>query len=390
VVKQTKNGGNAESEVLARVQSRGMVNPSVDSRIPVEKEASRATKTGYRLSFLDCIRGIAALLVVLQHSFETAYPRFEAWCQGHINFGLFGVVSFFLVSGFIIPATLQRKPTLAAFWKARFFRLFPMYWASLVAGLILGAIGWYHSFPSQYFAQHPVRLAVANASMLQEFVRIPDVIGIYWTLSLELVFYVLCSVLTVVGLVRHALLWAWLSILGSVALNAAVALLFHRSVPAGRMGLLVTCFFGTLLYKIFTDEIKATVLWSIVPVLAFSLAFGLWLRFAKYPSPGEELLTLKETLVSWLAAYLFVGLLFALRKRHFPMWLQWLGRISYSVYLVHALLLGVPGSQFGIPWIIGIMALSILVAATTYRFIEQPPLAWSKGKPAPKSFKDAA
>jgi peptidoglycan/LPS O-acetylase OafA/YrhL len=379
-----------EKRALVRVQSRGMVNSSAPSGVPVEKETPRATKTGYRLSFLDCIRGIAALLVVLQHSLETAYSGFESWCQGHVNFGLIGVVSFFLVSGFIIPATLQRKPTLTAFWKARFFRLFPMYWASLIAGLILGAIGWYHSFPSQYFTEHPVRLALVNASMLQEFVRIPDVIGIYWTLSLELVFYVLCSVLTFVGLLRHALLWAWLSVLGSLALNGAVALFFHRSLPAGRMGLLVTCFFGTLLYKIFSDEIKATVLWSIVPVLSASLAFGLWLRFAKYPSPGEELLTLKETLVSWLAAYLFVGLLFALRKRHFPMWLQWLGRISYSVYLVHALLLGMPGSKFGIPWVIGIMALAILVSAITYRFIEQPPLEWSKGKPAPRRFTAAA
>src|SRR6266480_3962126 len=76
-----------------------------------------------RLGFLDVARGLAALLVLLSHAF------------GHLPaaaaLGRTGVLLFLVVSGFIIPASLEQGGSNARFWLRRFFRLFPLYWASI-------------------------------------------------------------------------------------------------------------------------------------------------------------------------------------------------------------------------------------------------------------------
>src|SRR3954452_17183752 len=90
-----------------------------------------ATRTGNRLGFLDFVRGVAAFAVVLQHGGETFWPAVNRATHNYVNVGRFGVVAFFLVSGFIIPFSLERGGSVRRFWTGRFFRLYPLYWASL-------------------------------------------------------------------------------------------------------------------------------------------------------------------------------------------------------------------------------------------------------------------
>src|SRR6516164_7357042 len=84
-----------------------------------------------RLIFLDVARGIAALMVVLEHGLEHCLPGYLQWSLPRINLGQTGVLLFFVISGFIIPASLQQGGSQARFWLRRLFRLFPLYWASI-------------------------------------------------------------------------------------------------------------------------------------------------------------------------------------------------------------------------------------------------------------------
>jgi hypothetical protein len=80
----------------------------------------------------------------------------------------------------VIPFSLKNKG-FRDFWISRFFRLYPAYWLSILLVVLVGG-----SIPA-------VLTLVINVTMLQKFVGFPDMIGVYWTLQIELIFYMLCS-----------------------------------------------------------------------------------------------------------------------------------------------------------------------------------------------------
>ncbi|WP_049574380.1 acyltransferase family protein, partial [Nonomuraea sp. SBT364] len=90
-----------------------------------------------RLGWLDALRGIGALAVVGEHLTTWAMPWLRPTA---FNVGMYGVLVFFLVSGYIIPQSLERRGDLRGFWIGRVFRLYPLYLA--VIGLMLALSPW--------------------------------------------------------------------------------------------------------------------------------------------------------------------------------------------------------------------------------------------------------
>src|SRR6516165_2700913 len=133
-----------------------------------------AARPQERLGFLDVARGLAALLVLLSHAFGHV--------PGAAALGRAGVVLFLVVSGFIIPASLEQGGSNARFWLRRFFRLFPAYWFSLLLAGACHGLG--YGVTSATAGQW-----LLNVTMLQGFFKAPPVWGVFWTLQLELVIY---------------------------------------------------------------------------------------------------------------------------------------------------------------------------------------------------------
>src|SRR5688500_19524117 len=102
-------------------------------------EEPRALK---RLASIDCLRGIAALAVVLYHALlfgrydmvEAPWFRAVAFFLGH---GYLGVPLFFVISGFCIHLRWAQRHLrdrgdtvdFVSFWKRRIHRLYPSYLA---------------------------------------------------------------------------------------------------------------------------------------------------------------------------------------------------------------------------------------------------------------------
>lgn len=138
-----------------------------------------------RNPYLDYLRGMSALLVLMFH-----YTKRYDMLFGHavdypvmVNRGSFAVLMFFLLSGYLTFKGLPKyKP--GSFVKNRFFRLFPTYWLCLIITMIVVSL----SLPE---------LAVSIKDFLLNFTMLPMywgakyVDGAYWTLSCELLFYVL-------------------------------------------------------------------------------------------------------------------------------------------------------------------------------------------------------
>lgn len=335
----------------------------------------RSGSSNQRLQFLDVTRGLAALAVVLEHGCENFFPGYLAFANSHFTLGVFGVATFFLVSGFIIPVSIERHNSLGSFWQARFFRLYPMYWFSIFAGLastLLTSAG----LPP-VFGSHPWRGILANMTMFQTFLGVPDFAGLYWTLTMEMIFYLICSVLFLAGLLSRSLVWVWAASVVNLAATIGLGVFFHRSLPAGRTALIISAFFGTLLYRHYRGSIGLNAILRVSPVLALSLLCGFWFRFHQFPTTDrDDAFRFMGVGFAYLGAYALFAVLYCQRHRAFPVPLIWLGRISYSLYLMHGFaLIAIPAGDYPLVRLSLVVALAVAIASATFFMIERPALA---------------
>lgn len=336
-----------------------------------------AAGTPRRYEFLDFVRGVAALTVFFQHAGGHLWPEFNEFRRTWFDLGNFGVVVFFLASGFIIPESLHRGGSVSRFWVGRVFRLYPLYWLSLVLALVYH-LGGYESAHEQEtaFRANIGTYTLVNTTMLQQFVRVPNAIAPYWTLSLELLFYVSCTALFVLG-ARDAARTAYAVIVLGALCGVAVPLVTGTRAPMGMIFFFMTMFAGTVLFRCQAGEVTRPRCVRVLVALFLVAAAGVLVNCVLKRSSDPHANTAQSLALTWLAGFLFFGWAFTRRWRRFPgIWL-WLGTVSYSLYLMHHTVLYVvfPRLHETLPRpvaLLVILAASLAVAAVTYQLIERP------------------
>jgi peptidoglycan/LPS O-acetylase OafA/YrhL len=332
----------------------------------------RPTVRNGRWEFLDALRGIAALLVVLQHSAAHNHS-FSVFSARFCNAGEAGVVTFFLVSGYIIPVSLERYGSAIRFWIGRAFRLLPAYWLSFA---LIVALKYFQGSLDHSLMLSP-KYFLGNLTMTQSLLHTPYGLDIYWTLSYEAIFYVLGTILYLLHVLRYSAICA---IAGASLLligNLGAAALYHQALSAEKVGVIATAFIGTLLYRYSEGSTKLSYVVAALAVMAPAVLVANWLRLGVYSAAGAA--GANDSLsgdISFLVGYLLFGLLFFLRERKFPPLLMWLGRISYSVYLSHVIVLRCLPSAMQV-WLQVLLTfvITLIVASLSHKFIEQPALA---------------
>lgn len=187
---------------------------------PTPSPSTRRPTSPPRLALLDGLRFLAALAVVAYH-FTALSTNF--WGQRPIvlfpslhevsRYGFLGVELFFFISGFVILMTAWGRD-LPAYVSSRIARLFPAYWAGvLLTGALLLATG---------TALKDIKITdvLTNLTMLQTAHGVANVDGVYWTLWVELRFYILMGLFMLVGITRQrviafAVLWPLVGALAS-------------------------------------------------------------------------------------------------------------------------------------------------------------------------------
>ncbi|MFD0855641.1 acyltransferase family protein, partial [Actinomadura adrarensis] len=144
-----------------------------------------------RLGWLDALRGIAALVVALHHGTYEYLPQFRHEILYFLDPGDCGVLLFFLVSGYIIPASLERTGSVRRFWISRAFRIYPLLLVVLAAVLILDLTGLKAMRAGTLDAYEPVGAVLAHLTMMQDLLAVPNAVNVLWTLSFEMAFYLL-------------------------------------------------------------------------------------------------------------------------------------------------------------------------------------------------------
>jgi peptidoglycan/LPS O-acetylase OafA/YrhL len=322
-----------------------------------------------RLASIDVLRGLAAILVVLQHSVEHYDNALIHYIhQNVINFGQIGVLVFFMISGYVIPySQASSGRDLKAFWLARIFRIYPLYLAVILINLVIAFALFRTVIPNL----GPSLLA--HVVFVQEWIGLPNFGGPSWTLFLELVWYVLFAGLVLIGWEKDApkLYLGFMAFLGAFLMfNLAV----QRQLPFGKIAFLVSFFLGYITYLFRTEALsrdRYRLYFGTSLMLTLGIMFVSYAVFRDEAKPGISFLCI---VLNWLTATaIFLGLLFV-RVGNYSRILVYIGTISYSIYLLHDTVVYLfrysrIDSMIYVPLVLPV---TIVLAHLTYTYIERP------------------
>jgi peptidoglycan/LPS O-acetylase OafA/YrhL len=282
---------------------------------------------------LDALRLIAATMVVFYHYVGLAKAKialqgtaealpwgtpatnvFPRALHDAAGFGWTGVELFFLISGFVICMSgWGRRP--ADFFVSRVARLVPGYWAAIaVTAAVLAA------FPRLTAGIRP-SMVLTNLAMVQNAYGVPNLNPAFWTLYVELIFYLLFGIVAIRGasyrrMVTFCVLWSVGSIIaahsGDSALRTVLIPSYSPYFIAGIAFYLIYRFRGNLL------------LWAIV---CYS-----WLLALSQPQP-----TAVWQVPVIISCFFVVMALVATHRLDRIQW-RWLtvaGAMTYPLYLIH-------------------------------------------------------
>jgi len=350
-----------------------------------------ATRSKTRFKSIDALRGIAALLVLLLHVSQVFLQskKIAATGLGMLDFikvidlGRIGITIFFIISGFVICKSFNSKEKeLKSFVIKRFFRLYPLFWFSLIVGaFVLWPIGKQHL---------DLGILAGNATMIPAFFGQPFVIGLYWTLETELLFYILMSALYFFGVLRNS------SVILGLTLLCYAALVIFMFVPATQPSLphwMATPYHLSLMllgvsmrYAFDEREDEARLSRRRIATLHLLLLLAIpFYIIASYLLRGIDA-NLPDAIAYLIGISIFVIGLKALRSA--PSYLVYLGTISYSIYLLHPIVFTlVRKAVLQVPALYGLhisfylticTVLTIIFSALTYKLIEAPANAIGK------------
>ena len=341
-----------------------------------------ANNSPYRhYNFIDGVRGIAACLVMLQHSMENT--GIEVLEKGHIglswlNLGEVGVVAFFFVSGFVIPLSLEKWNNIAHFWVNRVFRIYPLYiFTYFLAAALTASAGF-------WISQMPLNFLVHLFFVQGLFGNITSFISVAWTLALEAVWYVGFTFLFFFRLNKKIPALVGLSVAAGLA-GCAIAMANLVRMPMGRLGLLLICVSGLLCLRRDQKDVSNRVFFPAIAALGVVIAIGLYVGFSLRPGTSPIAPSFVCIAISWpLGAALFFIPFF---RRSWPLTnnglVRYLGKISYSIYLLHGVVINLLCNLFRHSIVSGwylvaiIAAVTIALSGVTYRFIEYPMISLS-------------
>jgi len=341
-----------------------------------------------RLDSIQALRALAALLVVFCHGageILTSHPTVApgVWRAIHLK-GLFGVDIFFIVSGFvmmyIITNQQSNRATSVRFLGDRIIRLVPLYWAATLLSVLIGVALPALKHEKAYSASYVIRSLLFLPSVNPSSGAPQPVLGLGWTLNYEMFFYVVLSLLLLLGVQR---LWLALLVVFSslVALGAWFApediVLRGWSQP-----IILEFMFGVLLAQAWLNGIRANPACQILLVCAGVIA---WLLIAP-PTVGH--VDLRGLTWGLPAAAIFAGVAMGRHNTAYPKAITVIGDASFSLYLTHLFVMRastllmhhLPVSQAWQTWFFVIVFPPAAVAFSmlSYRKFELPTMRWGR------------
>ncbi|MGX5827355.1 acyltransferase family protein [Mesorhizobium sp. 43Arga] len=354
-----------------------------------------------RFPYLSALRGLAALWVIAVHVAHMPTPRMKlpAWFEVYVASGVWGVQLFFVVSTFSLclmqPSHAGERRPLLGFALRRFFRIAPLFYL-LIGVTLLSLI----QPVTNIFNFNPAGFSINARTILSNVTFTFNLVPGYghqtslvlagWTIGTEMMFYLIFPFVYAhaksVWLATTAML---ISLVVAKLFSMTVALftadpasyqkysIFHH-LPVFMFGFVAFWALPLLKDRPNSRQIGAALLAS-VPVQFYAVSGGT----VPFIEPAH-----------WLGvmfACLLVGLALCPIRILVNKATVWIGDISYSVYLVHSLIIvalfpiysQIQASAGGriaafVPCFVLTLACVLPVAAMTYYGFEKPINIWGK------------
>lgn len=355
-----------------------------------------------RMPHLDALRGVAAFAVVLHHALlalpaqDPLPAAIHLFTVGRVvELGRPAVVLFFVLSGFVLTLCLEpARDTFVGFAARRALRLLPPYWAAILVSFAL-----YRMIPNH----HAHSLSIWLVSQWEAPVEVGDLAR---------------HLLMLAGPHQYPLDHVAWSLVHEMRLSLAVPLLLLVAARGGDvacLALAAAASLGASLFVASRPDLFATGFHGysfdadgLAPSLVLSVRYGF--LFAV----GVVLARRRLTIAAWLAGRglaaglgLAASLVLLSQQGEAPMTigsagivaivacstgcagllaaspLVWLGRTSYSLYLVHVPIMLACGRLLGgalAPRAILVLAVifALVAAELMFRFVELPSIRWSR------------
>ena len=360
-----------------------------------------------RIQIIDFLRGLSCLGVLLYHvrvelwigwwritSYPEEYSSFAkavAWLSIPTPFLGYAVLLFFLISGFCIHypnTTGNTNPCWKTYFIRRFWRIYPAYLGALILTAGISFLCFKLWGDKTWDMERILRVASLSQNYPPgngQFLSNPSL----WTIPLELEFYILYPLaFCLFGKLRSSMLWIL-----SLGICGVSIYLSNK----GHVWLSFTAFFlwpswllGAWISQLYRDKkLDGFKLYFQVPVIALSLSFALLSRYQNWESWSQY--------IAWTVFYLFF-FIFCLSKadllnriigHRILGWISWIGKISFSLYLIHFPLFKLFGYLHRDFWgekpanfLVTLLYLIpvIFLAWLFYRWLENPIHQWSKKK----------
>lgn len=325
-----------------------------------------------RLLFVDGLRGVAAFSVVLYHLCQRS-PLATWTAKGGL-----GVIVFFVLSGFVIAMVAGRNvitPSyVGRFAARRSLRLDPPYWASLaLAGALIILAG----YLGQERYPPTVGQVIAHLTYTQDLLGVVPLSEVYWTLCLEIQFYLILLAILWVGRQKVGHLKFHVAWIGLLVLSLAE---YAGATDIAPRGLFLPYWWafalGTSLSWVSSRRL---------PPQAFGVLLVACVPFAAGKHADGLMAGVLTASVLWLAIH----------RQAMGSWLsgsvwQFAGRISYSLYLIHPLI-GWTAQSVALRYVGEWAALAVALLASVvsawvmYWLIERPAIRLSHYVPAIKA-----
>jgi peptidoglycan/LPS O-acetylase OafA/YrhL len=340
-----------------------------------------------KIVFANSLRGIAAFMVMLAHyvvmfnHLQGAYGGLPALAEPpypwltraiylwlpRLDYGSLGVAIFFLVSGFVIPFSLERYGTnvtgAIAFIVARFFRLWPTYLVGVASAIaVLIAVG-HIAGVQRVFEQDQVWWQL---TLLRDWAGTDEITGIAWTLEIEVKFYLLCTLFGWLLMRRPLIVFAamlGLAIVGGLRHVGYPDDGFEWSNLLFAPQFLSFMLIGTAFHHHMRGRMRGVVVfnYALISLLVFALT-----------QPRVEG-------VNYIIAVVVFATCYALRHRAREIRvLGFMADISYPLYVIHPAI-GYSGLRLmmgaGIPPVLALVAqilITIWLARIVHRKVEAP------------------
>jgi exopolysaccharide production protein ExoZ len=336
----------------------------------------------YKIQSLQILRAFAAIQVLITHVFQQL--NYKPFGNRFLS-GQYGVDIFFILSGFLIFLTTKDNAQPLVYLKKRIFRIYPLYIFMVLAYIFV------------YYNTGIRPLNMNGLQFVQNLLMFPWnsslgydslIVGVAWSTVFEMFFYILFFIFLLFKIQKKWILII-IPILMIVGMGVHLLRLIQVNTPflsyilslcesTNLLFFTSGCFLSYLFQndKLPRFKNKNTYIYIFILILVISIV----------------MILLKHNFVISLLVmsclfFMIISFerIFTLKmNNYFIKKIIYIGDISFSIYLIHILVILVLKNSFGINNLIGLLLvtliITVLLSSITYKYIEQPFIAYAKKK----------